>query len=269
MAATFILPFLAVPAFIHASIVVLLGSFFALVHGLLRYGGRGMIVFIGVCLFISNILENVSIQTGFPFGFYHYTNLLGPKLFAVPVLIGPAYFATGYLSWVIGNILLDKTDGTLNKLTVFTLPIIAAFIMVMWDLVMDPSSSTLSGLWVWHNGGGFFGVPLTNYLGWFLTVYLFYQAFALYLLKVHTFKQDNFSKSYWYRAILLYLSIGLSYFITYFLNQGGGIVNSAHQSWSAHAIRESAVTISLYTMCFVSLLALTKLLVTQNHSNSK
>lgn len=31
------------------------------------------------------------------------------------------------------------------------------------------------------NGGGYFGVPLINFLGWTFTVYLFMQVFALYL----------------------------------------------------------------------------------------
>jgi hypothetical protein len=38
--------------------------------------------------------------------------------------------------------------------------------------------------WLAHvkpNGGGFFGVPLVNFLGWTLTVYLFMQVFARYL----------------------------------------------------------------------------------------
>ena len=39
-------------------------------------------VFVVAGLVISNILENLSIQTGFPFGHYHYTG--GPQIFLVP-----------------------------------------------------------------------------------------------------------------------------------------------------------------------------------------
>ena len=62
--------------------------------------------FVAICLAVSNILENTSILTGFPFGHYHYTDALGPKLLLVPLLIGPAYFANGYFAWVIGNVLV-------------------------------------------------------------------------------------------------------------------------------------------------------------------
>jgi len=51
--------------------------------------------------------------------------------------------------------------------------------MVAWDLGMDPTSSTIRHLWIWEQGGGYFGVPLTNYLGWFFTVYVFFQVHRL------------------------------------------------------------------------------------------
>jgi hypothetical protein len=52
--------------------------------------------------------------------------------------------------------------------------------MVSWDLTIDPMMSTINGSWVWHNGGSYFGVPVSNFLGWYLTVYVFFQCFALY-----------------------------------------------------------------------------------------
>jgi uncharacterized membrane protein len=41
---------------------------FGLLHGAHRYGWRAIGVFVAAGLVISNILENLSIQTGFPFG---------------------------------------------------------------------------------------------------------------------------------------------------------------------------------------------------------
>ncbi len=254
--ATFIFPFLPIPPFVYAGVLVVLGCIFALIHGTLRYGARGMIIFIILCLVISYILENLSIQIGFPFGFYHYTSDLGPKLFAVPILIGPAYFSTGYLSWVISNVLLDKADSKLESLNIFALPFVASFIMVMWDVVMDPSSSTIKHLWIWDKGGGFFGVPLSNYLGWFLTVYLFFQAFALYLVKRPKAISVKMPQSYWYQAVLLYLVIGLGFIASFLAGMPGNSVDVTGVVWSQQAIRESSVILSLYTMCFVSILAL-------------
>ncbi len=78
--------------------VLLVAVVFSLLHGAMRYRWSGIAAFIVICLVVSNILENTSILTGFPFGHYHYTDSLGPKLFLVPLLIGPAYFANGYLA---------------------------------------------------------------------------------------------------------------------------------------------------------------------------
>ena len=57
--------------------------------------------------------------------------------------------------------------------------------MTQWDVVMDPPEATISKAWIWHDGGAHFGVPLSNYLGWLLTSWLFYQAFAIYLSRRH------------------------------------------------------------------------------------
>jgi putative membrane protein len=53
--------------------------------------------------------------------------------------------------------------------------------MVAWDLALDPTRATIQQFWIWENSGGFFGVPLVNFLGWSLTTYVFLQLFALYL----------------------------------------------------------------------------------------
>jgi len=43
-----------------------------------------------------------------------------------------------------------------------------AFIMTSWDLVMDPLM-VAADHWVWEVEGAYFGIPLQNYLGWWLT----------------------------------------------------------------------------------------------------
>src|SRR5437868_12490798 len=101
---------------------------FALIHGALRYGWSGILTFIVLCLVVSNILENTSILTGFPFGHYHYGDALGLKLFLVPVLIGPSYFATGYLAWMLANVLVGDVRRQANAFTTFAVPFIASFL---------------------------------------------------------------------------------------------------------------------------------------------
>src|SRR5262249_19663788 len=56
----------------------------ATLHGLRRYSLKQFLIFFVIAFIVSNFYENLSILTGFPFGHYHYTEALGPKLFLVP-----------------------------------------------------------------------------------------------------------------------------------------------------------------------------------------
>src|SRR5207237_9279968 len=64
---------------IPIAVVLLISVAFALVHGAVRYGLERHRGIVAICLAVSNILENTSILTGFPFGHYHYHDALGPK----------------------------------------------------------------------------------------------------------------------------------------------------------------------------------------------
>ena len=176
---------------------------FALVHGAMFYRTRGILIFFAICLVVGNILENVGVRTSFPFGSYYFTDLMGPKLFAVPIQLGLAYLGMAYLSWTLARVILGNMRSPVTGLRVVTLPLIAAFIMVAWDFSQDPVWSTVLHLWIWRRGGAYFGVPVSNFLGWYLTVYVFYQLFALYL-QGRSIRRDPLPSSYWNLAILSY-----------------------------------------------------------------
>jgi len=154
---------------------------FALIHGAKAYGARGITVFVGICVVVGNFFENLSIRTGFPFGHYYFTGLMGPKLLDVPVLLGLAYVGMGYICWIVATAIVDGRRPNLGSSRVFTVPLVAAFVMVAWDLSLDPIWGTVLRAWVWLEGGPYFGVPISNFFGWFLTVFILYQSFAVYL----------------------------------------------------------------------------------------
>src|SRR5438874_2225436 len=114
------------PGHIPAAVIILLPLAFALLHGAVRYRWSGIITFVVICLVVSNLLENASILTGFPFGHYHYTDLLGPKLFLVPLLIGPAYVGNGYLAWVLATLLIGDVRPKASAFLTFAVPFIAS-----------------------------------------------------------------------------------------------------------------------------------------------
>jgi putative membrane protein len=245
-------------------IIILAPLPFVLLHGALRYQWSGIITFVVLSLVVSNVLENSSILTGFPFGHYYYTDLLGPKLFLVPLLIGPAYVGNGYLAWVLSTALVGDVRPKATAFTTFAVPFIASFMMVAWDLCMDPTNSTIRHLWIWEQGGGYFGVPLTNYLGWFFTVYVFYQLFALYQ-RFRTARvgpaELPFQKSHYAQAIVQYAAVGLTFVLAYVV--GGPnttVTDAANVTWQTRNIAEAAATVSIFTMLFAAALSAVKVL---------
>ena len=178
-AARFLPLFADVPVAVIAALHIFPPLLFALIHGAALLGRRTILTFFAVFLLVGNIIENLGVTTGFPFGHYYFTDRLGPKLFHVPILLGLAYLGMGYISWTLALLILGNAKNPLAR--VVALPLIASFLMVAWDFSQDPIWSTIERLWIWPHGGAYFGVPVTNFLGWYLTVYLFYQLFALYL----------------------------------------------------------------------------------------
>jgi len=179
-------------------------------HGSERYGYGKMVVFFIIVWIVSCGFEALSIQTGFPFGHYYYDKFVGPRILEVPIAIMPAYFGMGYLSWTLAHVLTGQYSKTLRGLKVVTIPLIATFIMVMWDLVMDPVNATILSRWVWKEGGTYFNVPISNYFGWFFVVFIFFQIFAIFISKYDTRNGINSqNKMFWYEAAVLYSFQGI------------------------------------------------------------
>ncbi len=240
----------------------LLATVFVFWHGGRRYGAGGIIAFFVVTFVISNIYENVSIATGFPFGHYHYTHDGAPFLLQVPITIGISYVNYGYLSWCVASAILGRGDRlTRSWLGTVVQPATAAFVMVMWDLVMDPINSTIGHTWIWHQGGGYNGVPLTNYLGWFLTVWTLYQVFALILhARPGLIRPGEDAIGFRAMPVLLYGLTALTYILGYALTKDASVTDAAGHAWSVSSIWESSVTVMLFTMLFASFLAAVSLL---------
>lgn len=233
---------------------------FALIHGTQRLGWRKISILFVITCIVSWFYESLSIETGFPFGHYVYTSELGPKLGTVPLMIMPAYFGVCYLSWVLAHVLLDKFDRQIDSSLKFAIPVIASFIMVMWDMSIDPSSSTVKHEWIWLDGGSYFGVPFSNFLGWFLCVYTIFQFWAIYLMRAKPVENCSIDekKSSWYLPVVYYGTIFLGSIATAALATQGHVADASSQVWSVEALDRTLGLVSIFTMLFVTCLAFFK-----------
>jgi uncharacterized membrane protein len=236
-----------------------LGIAIACAHAALFYGWKNAVALLAICLAITFAMENIGAATGFPFGHYHFE--VGSdfiRVGAIPIIVGPLWFGMGYLSWIVAGTLLGGAHRRLRgTIELVALPVVAAFVMTQWDVVMDPPEATISKAWIWHDGGAHFGVPISNYLGWLLTSWLFYQAFAIYLSRRHDLPawSANQGRAFSLSAILLYLGSGLTHVTPWILGQSGQVADAAGHVWHIEDLHEATVVTLLFTMVFTSMLA--------------
>jgi uncharacterized membrane protein len=191
------------PQVVIVALDVLSTLAFALVHGARHYGWRGILTFTAICIVVGNLVENVGVMTGFPYGRYYFASLMGPKLFNVPVLLGLAYIGMAYVSWTLARLIVGRPQAPMAGTRLLTLPLVAGFIMVAWDLAQDPIWGSVLHGWVWRDGGPWFGVPISNYLGWYLNVFIIYLLFALHLRRRPVSPPPPAARS-WSLAVLFY-----------------------------------------------------------------
>lgn len=101
--------------------------------------------------------EALGVATGFPFGEYRYTALLGPSLLGVPLALVPAWIVVAAFGAGLSERL---TQGTGARIA------LGAAAMTAADLVIDPLAAGPLSYWSWPGGGAYYGVPLENFLGW-------------------------------------------------------------------------------------------------------
>src|ERR1700674_2537778 len=100
-----------VPVSVIAALHIFPPLVFAWVHGASLLGRRAILTFFILLLVVGNIIENVGVMTGFPFGHYYFTERMGPKLFHVPILLGLAYLGMGYISWTLALLIFGKSNA--------------------------------------------------------------------------------------------------------------------------------------------------------------
>lgn len=241
-----------VPITMIAAMHILPPLLFALIHGAALFGRRGILMFCILFLIIGNITENLSVITGFPFGHYHFTDCLGTKLFHVPILLGLAYLGIGYISWALAHVILGNHNGRypVAGFRLIGQPLAASFVMVAWDFSQDPVWSTVQHCWIWLHGGSYFGVPVSNFLGWYLTVYICYQVFALYLRR-RPAVPNPLPPRQWQLAVLFYAVCAAGNIVLLLGAPPGGhdiVADPAGAPWRVHDIVSASALVSLFTM---------------------
>ncbi len=235
------------PAHISVPLVALSGFAFAILHAGQREGWTGALRLLALVFGVSLLFESVGVATGWVYGPYHYTDRLGPKFLGlVPYLIPVAWFMMSYPSFVIAERLVKdpqhKTTGRRSPtgrrtpttpvvgvrspgtprergwVRILAVAAVGGLVMTAWDLVMDPIM-VAGGHWVWDTNGAYFGIPLQNFWGWWLTVFVTY---ALYLWVRGKGAGERSGREDW-QAVVSYLVTALGIVIASLLSGAGAL----------------------------------------------
>ncbi len=150
-----------------------------------RMGWRRTAWFTAIAYLVAFAAELSSTRNGFPFGVYHYIDTTRDRelwISNVPFWDSLSFTFLCYLGWRLGVLLyapLVVGPGTFQVAetravaTSWRVAVTGAVLMTWLDVVIDPLT-VLGDRWFlgkiyWYpNGGIYFGVPLSNFAGWFL-----------------------------------------------------------------------------------------------------
>lgn len=156
------------------SLHILFGAATLFAAGLIFIGLRKTLIFFCASTTISLSMELLGTTTGLPFGAYAYTDLLGYKILGrVPFAIPLSWFYMGFTAYLLATLLIARAGW--RRQTLWSL-LLGGYFLTVWDLSLDPSMTSAHlavQFWNWHTSGPYFGMPVSNLIGWSLTGLLY------------------------------------------------------------------------------------------------
>lgn len=111
-------------------------------------------------------IETAALITGLPYGQFAYSDAIGLKLFGLtPWMVFLAWPPLVFAAYFVASAVIGRQQPVVSHRLSAVRIVIASVTLVLFDLVLDPGAVGL-GLWQYKSGGAFYGVPLSNFLGW-------------------------------------------------------------------------------------------------------
>jgi putative membrane protein len=158
---------------------MVLGALAMFAYGVWKLGWKRTAVFFLLAVGLSAAAELTGTATGWPFGGYEYQELLGYKLLGrVPYSIPLSWFYMGFAAFLLADGIV-AARGIVKHRTLIAV-LFGSYLLTAWDLVLDPSMAApqlaYMHFWVWHETGPYYGMPIRNFGGWYLTGLVFIAA---------------------------------------------------------------------------------------------
>jgi putative membrane protein len=150
--------------------------------------------------------EIIGVRYGFIFSPYHYTDVLQPQFLDAPLVMLSA--------WMV------LVSYCRQMLIALNLPrLIKAALAALWmtaiDLVVDPLAANQLGYWRWAQPGAYYGIPLHNFIGWFVVSFIIFgmvsQRSPKFQLEIRTRQKSRAARYVGLSIVLFFTVIALSY----------------------------------------------------------
>ena len=123
-------------------------------------GWRDGMLFVGALGLYALAIVASAIITGFPYGHFGYSDLLGYRIFGlVPWTVAFAWTPLILGAYAVAANLFGNAAARVMA---------TALIVTLFDVILDPGA-VLLGFWKYESGGWFYGVPMSNFGGWLIS----------------------------------------------------------------------------------------------------
>ena len=147
-----------------------------LTAGFRDLGARRTLLFLAWVWPLAFVAEFASTRVGIPFGLYHYTGTTrDQELFIadVPFFDSLSFTFLAYAAFCLARVVLRARGTGVSRRSTLALAGLAGVLMMLLDVVIDPIAVRgdrwfLGRIFWYPEGGIYFGVPLSNFVGWFI-----------------------------------------------------------------------------------------------------
>ncbi|HVB12608.1 MAG TPA: carotenoid biosynthesis protein [Nitrososphaerales archaeon] len=162
---------IAIPIFAELAFVFIAAAVFY--AGTRRYGAFKTGIFLAGSVLWTAPLENFAVIKG-AYTYYSYAGVLLPNYPGYLMWVGlvPLWIVLGWFVFAMSGFLIFHNVVLPGRRALFQAAASGLFALNI-DLMMDPIASS-NGLWIWtQNIVDILGVPLFNFVGWFLLIFFY------------------------------------------------------------------------------------------------
>lgn len=178
--------------FVETEILKMSLSFFLILgHALYALPLRSVWFFWVLAFSVGGVAEFLGMNFDTIFGgqYLYQERLFGPEIGGVPLMIPIFWSVFVYSGYALTNVLITIH----KKIKIWHLVLFDIWNVVAIDLMMDPLFVKI-GKWVWYQEGSYFGVPLGNFLGWGIVVFLvslIFRSYEYFFMKKQIKEEEN------------------------------------------------------------------------------